>query len=230
MNIFNKSLIAAAIAMPLVLPASIIEDKNTVETAGIFIRELVICHQHEWRNLTINLEYNADVHGSATNVENVKDHIRMFLKNYSNPDEFWEIMNTKLVGYLSEIFPDMTVIKSTLSLAPDKSLDFPRESIVEYDRESDVFQESFNFTKLNYLICQTTFQSLNLHVSWEMKDNPGATDYPDYQWVDEAIELFFKERPLSFSEWKSLKPELHEYLLERFHALANININICIVD
>ena len=164
------------------------------------------------------------------NILAVKERIRMFLEEYSNPADFWEIMNTKLVRSLSETFPDITTMKSTLSLAPDRTLHFPRESIIRYDRGSDILKESFNFTKLNYLICQETFRLLDLHVEWDLKNNPTLSDYPDYQWVDEAMEVFFKEHPVSFSEWKTLKPKLQTYLLERFPSLTSINVEVTIVE
>jgi len=234
MKNLKKILIIMGVAFlaiaPGISPASEINDSESDETIGIFVRGLKICHQNEWRNLTVNLEYDAEIGGSAMDIQAVKGHIRMFLEEYSNPDDFWEIMNTKLVRSLSETFPDITTLKSTLSLAPDRTLNFPRESIVRYDRDSDILKESFNFTKLNYLICQDTFRLLDLHVAWDLKDNPTLSDYPDYQWVDEAMEKFFKEHPVSYSEWKSLKPKLQAYLLEQFPSMTFINVEVTIVE
>jgi len=235
MKNFKKILFTMGVALMAIAPsvsnASIINDSETVETVGIFVRGLKICHQREWRNLSVNLEYDADIGGDAADIQAVKEFIRTYLEEYSNPDDFWEIMNTKLVHTLSENFPDMIAIKSALSLAPDRTLHFPRESIVRYERGSEYLKESFNFTKLNYLICQETFRSLNLHVAWDMKDNPNpTTDYPDYQWIDEAMDTFFKEHPVSFSEWKTLNPQLQAYLLERFPTVTSMDVEITIVE
>ena len=150
MKNLKKILLIMGVALislaPSISSASIIDDSETVETVGIFVRGLKICHQNEWRNLTVNLEYDADIGGNAADIQAVKEYIRAFLEEYSNPDDFWEIMNTKLVRSLSETFPDIITMKSTLSLAPDRTLHFPRESIVRYKRGSDILKESFNFS------------------------------------------------------------------------------------
>lgn len=224
-------LLAALVALtPQPAKASIIDDSQTVEKVGIFMRDLSICHQQEWRHLTIDLEYTSDAGGAAADVLLVKEQIRGFLEDYSNPDDFWEIMNVKLVHFLAETFPDITTMKAKLSLKPDRTLFFPRASIIDYDRDLHLFQESFQFTRTDYLICQETFKSLNLKITWKMKENPGPFDYPDYQWIDQAMMAYFSEQPLSFSEWKSVKPKLQAHLLEKFSTLKDIDIEISILQ
>ena len=229
--ILTMTLALLAVAAPDIVNASVLNETHAVEVAAVSFRGLKICHQNEWRNLSINLEYNMDAEGNFTDVQDVKNHIKGFLEGYSNPMDFWEIMNTKLVLSLSEAFPTITTMKSTLALAPDQALRFPRESTVKYDRNVDVLKESFQFTKLNYLICQNSFHSLDLRVTWDVLDNPNpSTDYPDYQWVDEAMETFFNEHPVSITEWKILKPELQVYLLDKFPTLSSIDIDIKIAE
>lgn len=209
--------------------ASEINDSETVESVGVFVRGLKMYHQEEWRNLTINLEYEVE-EGSEINAQTVKNHIRMFLEKYSEPADFWEIMNIKLVGSLSETFSNIISMKSALSLAPDRTLRFPRESIVKWSRGTENLKESFNFTKMNYQICQKSFRMLNLHVAWDMKVNPTKWDYPDYQWIDQAMNEFFKENPISFTEWKAQKPELQTYLLERFPSLTSLDVEVTVAE
>lgn len=227
-------LITASIALAALLPASargsLIDDSQTVETVGVFVRGMQICHQNEWRHLTITLEYNAALDSGAADTLAVKQYIRRFLEEYSHPADFWEVMNTKLVRSLAGSFPEMTTIKSTLSLAPDKTLHFPRASVVIYDKDAATLKESFEFTKLNYLICQETFRSLNLHVSWNLKSNPAPCDYPDYQWFDAAIEQFFQEHPVHYSQWRVLKGELQAYLLIKFPTTTAIDVEVTIAE
>lgn len=235
MKNIKKHLILIGIAsfsmIKLPLSASAINDTHTIESYGVSIQQMEICHQREWRNLSINLDYDTKVDGKAGDIQKVKDAIRLFLDDYSNPDDFWEVMNTNLVHYLADKFPDITSMNSQLSLSPDMTLHFPRESTVKFNRDTDVLKESFNFTKKGYLICQETFRLLDMKVSWEMKDSPNPTlDYPDYQWVDNAMQTFFAEYPLSYSEWKILKPKLQKYLLEQFNGLESIEIQIMVVE
>ncbi len=231
----NIRKIAIALALLLLAPsvsiASIINDKEAVETVAIFVRDVKIFHQWEWRNLSVSLEYGAEIDAKAPDIYALKDFVRVFFEQYSNPDDFWEIMNTNLVSAVSEAFPEIVSIKSTLSLAPDLTLRSPRASIVEYEKGNEILKESFSFTKLNYYICQETFRALNFYVVWSMKDNPNPqTDYPDYQWIDAEIEAFFTAHPVSFSKWNDLKPKLQAYLLERFPALSSIDTEIKVVE
>lgn len=214
-----------------ILHASLIDDRETVEALGIFVRGITICHQREWRNLTVNLEYNTDIGNNTTDIQAIKERIRRFLDEYANPDDFWEVMNTNLVLSLSASYPDITTIKSTLSLSQDRTLQFPRESIVRFEKGSDNLKESFSFTKLNYPICQESFHSLDLRVSWDLKANPDpSSDYPDYQWVNDAMHAFFKEHPVSISEWKTLKPLLIAYLIEQFPSVSTMDVEITIAE
>ena len=234
MNYLKNTILALAASSLLIIPSisigSVINENESIEIEGISFRGLKICHQNEWRHLTVDLEYSIDTENNNTDIQSVKNHVKKFLEEYSNPEDFWEIMNTKLVWSLADTFPNIRMMASSLSLNPDRTLKFPRRSIIKYEKGSDVLKESFQFTKLNYLICQKTFQTLDLHVTWDLKDNPDPTkDYPDYQWVDNEMDIFFKKYPISITEWKTLKPALQFHLLEKFPSLASINIEINVV-
>ncbi len=192
------------------------------ERVSVAFRNLKICHQHQWRNLTVGIDFLGD----NVDIENLRLYVREFLNNYTQEDDFWEVMNVKLVKELSVAFPGITLMESTLSLKPDQVLIYPRSSTVKFEKGAEILKERFSFTKRNYLICQETFHSLDLHVAFDFKDNPVPADYPDYRWVDDAMTTFFKEHPVSLSEWKELKPLLEEYLLSQFASLASISVNV----
>lgn len=213
-----------------VLSASTIDDSNTTEHLGFFVRGMKICHQGEWRNLSVTLEYESDLGSKATDVQSVKAYLRGFLESYPNTTDFWEIMNRNLIRSLTQEFPGINTLKTVLDLAPDKTLSFHRQSIVQYEKGAQALKESFGFTKPNYLICNDSFRFLDLHVLFTLKDNPDAFDFPDYQWVDQAMERFFAEHPVSFSKWKDLKPQLEAYLLTQFPTLTWINIEVTVAD
>lgn len=228
LNLKNNAILSAVLTILSVHPisASIVDDSNAIELAAVLMKDLKICHQLEWRNLSISLEYESELHGKSLNVSLVKEYVRQFLNEYPNETDFWEIMNGHLVRALLQEFPDMQKLKSVLSLKPDRTLSFPRESTVIYDINTTVMKESFGFTKLNYKICSETFQSIDLSVSFDLKANPAPFDYPDYQWVDDAMNKFFKDQPLSFSKWETLKPQLESFLLENFATLSDIQVSI----
>lgn len=203
--------------------ASELDETQANQRSGFSIQGLKIYHQEEWRNMTLTLEYES---GKELDV---KGRVKQFLADYDKPADFWEIMNVKLTRSLIEKYPEITALKTKISLAPDRTLLFPRASTVQYDH-SPVLKEFFEFTKLNYRICNETFQMLDFHISFQMKENPGPFDYPDYQWLDQAMDEYFKERPLSFSKWSEIKPELEGYLLERFPTVSTLNIDVTIAS
>lgn len=212
------------------LSASVIDDTEASERVGFFVKGLKICHQGEWRNMTVKLEYDSEMGGKAMDIQKVKDHVRYFLETFPNTTDFWEIMNTKLVNSLLKEYPDIVSMKSILALAPDKTLSYPRESIVQYDKDYSALKESFKFIRLKYGVCSESFKAVDLHVSWDMKDNPAQFDYPDYQWVDQAMGAFFEKQPLSFSKWSTLKPELEKLILEKFSTLEAVQIEITVAE
>jgi hypothetical protein len=202
--------------------ASVIKDTNSTERVSFKITGLVICHQLEWRNMTLSMKFDTrleDVHA-------VKQFVMTFLQQYDKEMDFWEIMNAKLAHAIVQQFPEITYMKSSIHLAPDRTLSFPRQSTVIYSKESSALQEAFSFTKLDYKISNETFDKLDFHVSFKVKENPDPFDYPDYQWVDAAMEEFFKNRPMSTNQWKELKPQLEAYLLERFSTLTSIDVDV----
>lgn len=223
---FNKLIITFVLALTALstthaYASEIIADTQD-ERITVSLKNLKICHQHAWRNLSVGIDYL----GENIDVEDLRTYIKGFLSKYSEMDDFWEVMNVKLVKEISEAFPTISKIESTLSLQPDPVLIFPRGSTVKFDRDSEVLKERFSFTKRNYLICQETFRSLDMHVGFDFKDNPTAFDYPDYRWVDEAMNAFFKEHPVSFTKWTDLRPLLEEHLLREFPSLATIMVTV----
>lgn len=153
-----------------VVLASIIDDSNKIEEVGFAFKDLKICHQSEWRHLTVEISYESE---QNLEIDVAKNFVYKFLENYSNEADFWEIMNLNLVHAYLKKFPDVHKLKTTLSLKPDRTLSFPRRSIIAYDVNDEYLKESFGFTKLNYAICSETFLSLDLSVDFDLKSNPG---------------------------------------------------------
>lgn len=221
-----KKFVAIFLVATAALFGSELDQSNASIHSGFSISGLKIYHQEQWRNMNVYLELDSD----EVEYQQIKSHVEDFLQGYDKPADFWEIMNVNLVHSLTQQFPQIKSLKSKIALAPDQSLINPRASTVVYDSRKEVLEESFEFTKLNYLICNETFQHLDLHVSFHMKDNPGRFDYPDYLWLDEAMDEFFKERPISISKWQELKPELEAFLLKRFPTMKTIQIEVKVID
>lgn len=220
---FIKILIAAAALFgTFTISSSELNESFVNERVGFHIARLKIYHQYDWRNMTIAIEYEGD----EENIAQVKRRTKKFLKEYTNMTDFWEVMNVSLVHTLVQEFPEIKAMQSKFSLDPDTSLFFSRASTVVYREGVSVLKESFGFIKPNYLICNKIFASLDMVVTFDLKDNPIPSDYPDYQWVDDAMMEFFADHPISSSVWEETKPLLEAYLLERFPSLKTIDVTL----
>jgi len=226
MRVTSKAFAITSLLAPLFAEHPKVNNVSATEMVGLSIHNLQICHQGNWRDMTFQIHYQADPLGTANNVSEIRDFVHEFLNNYPNTTDFWEVMNKKLTLSLTDQFPDIILLESNLAIGPDREFSFPRESIVHYSRESGITKESFRFTKLNYLVCNETFKSLDFHVSFDFKEKPDPSDYPDYQWIDAAMEQFFAKEPVSFSKWEKTKHKLEAFLKEKFPTLPCLEIDV----
>jgi hypothetical protein len=139
-------------------------------------------------------------------------------------------MNKTIVKWIAKDFPDIQTIKSTFYLKPDKIVLFTRFSTVYFDESDHKFIETFGYEKENFAICNETFKSMNLSVSWEFKEPTSPKDYFDFQDMDAQITQFFKENPLCFSKWENLKPKLEKQLQEKFKSINKVTVDITLVN
>jgi hypothetical protein len=56
-NICQRAVLAAMVFMPLGSYGSVVNDKDSIETISVELKGLSICHQREWRNMSVNLDY-----------------------------------------------------------------------------------------------------------------------------------------------------------------------------
>lgn len=139
-------------------------------------------------------------------------------------------MNKTIVKWIAKDLPDIQTIKSTFYLKPDKIVLFTRFSTVYFDESDHKFIETFGYEKENFAICNETFKSMNLSVSWEFKEPSSPKDYFDFQDMDAQITQFFKENYLCFSKWENLKPKLEKQLQEKFQSISKVTVDITLVN
>jgi hypothetical protein len=209
---------------------SILDERQALETTGIALKDLKICHQNAWKNLSIFIEYQLEPNKEELDPKCLKNYVKTFLSQYKNFEDFWEIMNKTIVKWIAKDFPDIQTIKSTFYLKPDKIVLFTRFSTVYFDESDHKFIETFGYEKENFAICNETFKSMNLSVSWEFKEPTSPKDYFDFQDMDAQITQFFKENPLCFSKWENLKPKLEKQLQEKFKSINKVTVDITLVN
>jgi len=209
---------------------SILDERQALETTGIALKDLKICHQNAWKNLSIFIEYQLEPNKEELDPKCLKNYVKTFLSQYKNFEDFWEIMNKIIVKWIAKDFPDIQTIKSTFYFQPDKIVLFTRFSTVYFDESDHKFIETFGYEKENFAICNETFKSMNLSVSWEFKEPSSPKDYFAFQDMDAQITQFFKENSLCFSKWENLKPKLEKQLQEKFKSINKVTVDITLVN
>jgi hypothetical protein len=227
---FNVKLGLLALFSSNLLFGSILNESQVVETNSISIKDLKMYHEDLWRNLSIFLEYEIESNKNSLNTDSLKNYVIDFLKQYKNPTDFWEIINNQIVRSIIKDFPDIQTLKSTFLVKPDEIFFVTRFSTVYYNKNQENLVETFGFNKENFAICNETFKSMNLSISWEFKKMPSKDDYFDWRIVNNEIIAFFKENPLGFSKWEYLKPKLESRLFEKFTSLEKINVDVTLVN
>ena len=103
--------------------ASILDERQALETSGISLKDLKICHQNAWKNLSIFIEYQVEPNKDDLNPKCLKNYVKNFLIQYKNSEDFWEIMNSCIVKWIVKDFPDIETIKSTFLILLENHLD-----------------------------------------------------------------------------------------------------------
>lgn len=112
-------------------------DGQLIEEFSFLIKDFKIDHQTESNNLNISVSYRYVVNIANSDYPDfrllAKD-VEMFLTNYPNEDDYWEIVNKNLTLSLLKKYPAISSITSEVTADP-KGLDpYVRSSRVTRER------------------------------------------------------------------------------------------------
>jgi hypothetical protein len=58
---------------------SILDERQALETTGIALKDLKICHQNAWKNLSIFIEYQLEPNKEELDPKCLKNYVKTFL-------------------------------------------------------------------------------------------------------------------------------------------------------
>ena len=121
-------------------PSTTVNSSLMVEEFSVLIKDFKIEHQGETNNLNITIQYRYRVNIADSEYPDfrpvVKD-IEMFLKNYPNENDYWEILNKKITLFVLEKYPPITKVTCQLQVSPSPLVPYLRSSIVTRERSSN---------------------------------------------------------------------------------------------
>ena len=117
--------------------ATTVKSTVLVEQFSFLIKDFKIDHQGENNNLNITISYRYKTHLSNAEYPDfmlIAKDIETLLSNYSNEEDYWEIMNKKITLMVLEKYPAIAKITCQMQVSPSPKDPYLRSSIVTRDR------------------------------------------------------------------------------------------------
>jgi hypothetical protein len=110
-----------------------------VEEFSFLIKDFKIEHQGETNNLNITIQYRYRVNISDSEYPDfrlVAKDIQMFLTNYPNEKDYWEILNKQITLLVLQKYPPIAKVTCQIQVSPSPLDPYLRSSIVTRERTS----------------------------------------------------------------------------------------------
>jgi hypothetical protein len=109
-----------------------------IEEFSFLIKDFKIDHQAETNNLNISISYRyvRDIRDAEyPDFRLLAKDVEMFLTNYPNEKDYWEILNKQITSLLLKKYPAITSVTSELKVDPSRLDPYIRSSRVTRERE-----------------------------------------------------------------------------------------------
>jgi len=113
------------------------KSSGTVEEFSFLIKDFKLDHQGESNNLNITVQYRYRVGISNSEYPDfrpIAKDIEMFLTNYPNENDYWEILNKKITLLLLDKYPTITKFTCQIQVSPSPLVPYLRSSILTRER------------------------------------------------------------------------------------------------
>lgn len=110
-----------------------------VEEFSFLLKDFKIDHQGESNILNISLSYRYAVNianSEYPDFRSLAKDVEIFLTNYPNEDDYWEIVNKQVTTLLLKKYPAITSLTCELKVEPSHLIPYVRSSRVTRERSS----------------------------------------------------------------------------------------------
>ena len=111
-----------------------------VEEFSFLIKDFKIEHHGETNNLNITIQYRYRINISDSEYPDfrvVAKDIEMFLTNYPNEKDYWEILNKRITLLVLEKYLPIANVTCQMQVSPSVLVPYLRSSIVTRERTSN---------------------------------------------------------------------------------------------
>jgi hypothetical protein len=181
------------------------------------IDRYIINHRFGLHALKINIEMD----GVPVSIEDkMANEIKDFLANYPNQEDYWEIVNKKLIVFLSRLYPTQNKIQTIISIEPDSNKPFSRKSICKL-HNGEIEWQVFSFSILNHAF-RNNLLNLNIEIHYDC--NASTNDYINFFAVKDVIEIFTEQQgKLNLSE-SAFPEKIARHLLSHFTSAKGFSV------
>lgn len=185
---------------------------------------------HKGATVDLNVRYKYKDSNVKTNPSKyleftqVYNYIDNYLIQYPNKDDYWEIVNKKLVTNLLTSDYKFADVVDNLTIdidvkAGSSGINIPRTSSVTGTPGKTVkVDESWNFAFKNYSIQHQGGAVINLDVHYDYKDGIGKTsplEYPEFIQIYNYIDKYLINYPNETDHWEIVNKNLVNDLLTK---------------
>ncbi|MCM3870126.1 MAG: hypothetical protein ND895_05445 [Pyrinomonadaceae bacterium] len=120
-------------------PATTVHSRVRVEEFSFLIKDFKIEHQGQTNNLNITIQYRYRANISDSEYPDfraVAKDIEIFLSNYPNENDYWEILNKRITLLVLDKYPPITKVTCQVQVSPSALVPYLRSSIVTRERTS----------------------------------------------------------------------------------------------
>lgn len=183
------------------------------------INRYIISHRFGLHALNINVEMDGM---TITDEAQVANEVKDFLANYPNQEDYWEILNKKLVVFLYKLYPKQKKIETILTIEPDSKKPFSRKSICKL-YNGEIERQIFSFSILNHPF-RNNLVSLNIEIDYDC--DASSNDYINFFTVRDVIEVFTKENSLLNLPESVIPNKIARHLLSHFPTPKSFSVRL----
>jgi hypothetical protein len=121
------------------LPLNKTDSASLLEEFSFLIENFKLDHQSEINNLNIKVRYHYVPNISNTEYPDfrlIAKDIEMFLTNYPNDKDYWEILNKKITLMVLEKYPSIIKVTCEMQVSPSSLVPYSRSSTATRYRPS----------------------------------------------------------------------------------------------
>jgi hypothetical protein len=199
-----------------------------IQNWGFSIKGYPIKHQHMENIVNIAFKYSLKESSTALNTTNfmsLLNCITQFFVEYSDEDDYWEVMNRRLAEMILQEHPEMRSLSVSLEILPRDTIPYVSISTVTVTHQEPPI-EIWQFSSVNVPIFHQRGEQVNLAVQYRYKQGITNCEYPDFVPIYHRIVNLLATYSHSEDSWEVINWKLAAAILAENTNLINVTAKL----